>query len=188
MRLDPSCLDVGDPNYECSICGTYFWLLECVERDSTVNHLIFTVCCLKGKIQLPYLGKPPNLLYNLINGHDKEFVLPKKIFDLIIVCLPSRLLVVSQNYHRIGSLLPNAGQKPKFAKLYIYDTQHEISIDREYLVRELYQCHPSEILSLKLYSQRIVDRRTYNAPSCDEVAALIVGDFDSSDHGRDIIV
>ncbi|XP_015949952.1 uncharacterized protein LOC107474829 [Arachis duranensis] len=28
----------------------------------------------------------------------------------------------------------------------------------------------------------------YSAPSCDEVAALIVGDFDSSDHGRDIIV
>ncbi|XP_057756526.1 uncharacterized protein LOC130975811 [Arachis stenosperma] len=28
----------------------------------------------------------------------------------------------------------------------------------------------------------------YSSPSCDEVAALIVGDFDSSDHGRDIIV
>ncbi|XP_057760522.1 uncharacterized protein LOC130980894 [Arachis stenosperma] len=28
----------------------------------------------------------------------------------------------------------------------------------------------------------------YSAPSCDEVAALIVGDFDSSDHGRDIII
>ncbi|KAL4329117.1 hypothetical protein AHAS_Ahas13G0268000 [Arachis hypogaea] len=55
-------------------------------------------------------------------------------------------------------------------------------------VREFYQCHPSEIFSLKLYSHRKVDRRTYSAPSCDEVAALIVGDFDSSDHGRDIIV
>ena len=55
-------------------------------------------------------------------------------------------------------------------------------------VRELYECHPSEIFSLKLYSQRNVDRRMYSAPSCDEVAALIVGDFDSSDHGRDIIV
>ncbi|RYR66943.1 hypothetical protein Ahy_A03g013143 [Arachis hypogaea] len=48
------CLDVGDPNYECSICGACFWLLECVERDSTVNHLVFTICCSKGKIQLPY--------------------------------------------------------------------------------------------------------------------------------------
>ncbi|RYR68482.1 hypothetical protein Ahy_A03g014978 [Arachis hypogaea] len=161
----------------------------------------------------------------------------KKIFDFIIVCLPLRLLVVS--------LLPDPGQKPKFAQLYIYDTQHEImhrqgifwyvrlkfcclvflfyfpdvlmvsalknrqtsEIDRELItellqmidthnviaqsfrrVREFYQCHPSEIFSLKLYSHRKVDRRTYNAPSCDEVATLIIGDFDSLDHGHDIII
>ncbi|XP_025625340.1 uncharacterized protein [Arachis hypogaea] len=55
-------------------------------------------------------------------------------------------------------------------------------------VREFYQYHPSEIFSLKLYSHRKVDRRNYNTPSCDEVAALIVEDFDSSDHGHDIIV
>ncbi|XP_057747773.1 uncharacterized protein LOC130966969 [Arachis stenosperma] len=131
---------------------------------------------------------------------------------------PPQFIITGQNYHRIGSLLPDPGQKPKFAQLYIYDTQHEImhrqrifrqtsEIDKELItellqmidthnviaqsfrrVREFYQCHPSEIFSLKLYSHRKVDRRTYNTPSCDEVAALIVGDFDSSDHGCDIIV
>ncbi|CAH9106978.1 unnamed protein product, partial [Cuscuta europaea] len=30
-----------------------------------------------------------------------------------------------QNYHLIGSLLPEEGNVPKFAQLYIYDTQHE---------------------------------------------------------------
>ncbi|XP_057760443.1 uncharacterized protein LOC130980819 [Arachis stenosperma] len=65
-------LDVGDPNYECSIYGACLWLSERVERDSTVNRPIFTVCCSKGKIQLPYLRKLPNLLYNLINGHDSK--------------------------------------------------------------------------------------------------------------------
>ncbi|KAL4328966.1 hypothetical protein AHAS_Ahas13G0252900 [Arachis hypogaea] len=129
-----------------------------------------------------------------------------------------QFIISGQNYHRIGSLLLDAGEKPKFAQLYIYDTQHEImhrqrifgqtsEIDKELIiellqmidthnviaqsfrrVREFYQCHPSEIFSLKLYSQRNVDRRMYSAPSCNEVAALIVGDFDSSDHGRDIIV
>ncbi|XP_020967606.1 uncharacterized protein LOC107615768 [Arachis ipaensis] len=200
------CLDVGDPNYECSICGAYFWLLKRVERDSTINCPVFTVCCSKGKIQLPYLRKPPDLLYNLINGHDRKSLYFQKIFDLIT------------NYHRIGNLLPDPGQKPKFAQLYIYDTQHEImhrqgifrqtsEIDRELItellemidthnviaqsfrrVREFYQCHSSEIFSLKLFSHRKVDRRTYNTPSCDKVVALIVGDFDSSDHGRDIII
>ncbi|KAL4330703.1 hypothetical protein AHAS_Ahas13G0426600 [Arachis hypogaea] len=158
---------------------------------------------------------------------------------------PPQFIISGQNYHRIGSLLPDAGEKPKFAQLYIYDTQHEImhrqqifgyvclkfcclafllyfadvlllfvleirqtsEIDKELItellqmidthnviaqsfrrVREFYQYHPYEIFSLKLYSQRNVDRRMYSAPSCDEVAALIVGDFDSSDHGRDIIV
>ncbi|RYR66944.1 hypothetical protein Ahy_A03g013144 [Arachis hypogaea] len=137
----------------------------------------------------------------------------KKIFNLITVCLDSI-------DDRSGPpLLPDAGQKPKFVQLYIYDTQHEImhrqkifgmqtsEIDKELItellqmidthnvisqsfrrVREFYKCHPSEIFYLNLYSLRTVDRRTYSAPSCDEVAALIVGDFDSSYHGRDIIV
>ena len=30
-----------------------------------------------------------------------------------------------QTYHRIGSLLPEAGAAPKFAQLYIYDTDNE---------------------------------------------------------------
>ena len=55
-------------------------------------------------------------------------------------------------------------------------------------VRGFYEDHRSEIFSLRLFSHRSFDRRTYNSPSCDEIAALIVGDFDSSDQGRDIIL
>ncbi|XP_076953594.1 uncharacterized protein LOC143627715 [Bidens hawaiensis] len=33
---------------------------------------------------------------------------------------------IGQNYHAIGSLLPNDGTKPKFSQLYIYDTDNEI--------------------------------------------------------------
>nr|XP_029151653.1 uncharacterized protein LOC114925984 [Arachis hypogaea] len=143
------CLDVGDPNYECSICGACFWLSERVERDSTINHPIFTV------------------IDSVNDGSG-----------------PPQFIITGQNYHRIGSLLPDPGQKPKFAQLYIYDTQHEImhrqgifwqtsEIDKELItellqmidihnviaqsfrrVREFYQYHPSEIFSLKLYSHR----------------------------------
>ncbi|CAH9085626.1 unnamed protein product, partial [Cuscuta epithymum] len=31
-----------------------------------------------------------------------------------------------QNYHLIGSLLPPPGARPKFAQLYIYDTENEV--------------------------------------------------------------
>lgn len=31
-----------------------------------------------------------------------------------------------QNYHAIGSLLPEYGDIPKFSQLYIYDTENEV--------------------------------------------------------------
>jgi len=38
-----------------------------------------------------------------------------------------QFILNGQNYHRIGILLPQNGSKPKFAQLYIYDTENEIS-------------------------------------------------------------
>jgi hypothetical protein len=31
-----------------------------------------------------------------------------------------------QNYHHIGTLLPQEGNQPRWAQLYIYDTEHDI--------------------------------------------------------------
>jgi hypothetical protein len=31
-----------------------------------------------------------------------------------------------QNYHHIGTLLPEEGNQPRWVQLYIYDTEHEI--------------------------------------------------------------
>jgi hypothetical protein len=41
-----------------------------------------------------------------------------------------------QIYHHIGSLLPDKGQIPVFAQLYIYDTDHENS-NRLHIIRDL---------------------------------------------------
>lgn len=35
--------------------------------------------------------------------------------------------ISGQNYHRMGSLLPQAGNRPMFAQLYIFDTENEVS-------------------------------------------------------------
>ncbi|XP_062106743.1 uncharacterized protein LOC133818070 [Humulus lupulus] len=40
-----------------------------------------------------------------------------------------------QNYHHIGSLLPEVGKKPQFAQLYIYDTENEIGNRMDTLLR-----------------------------------------------------
>ncbi|GAU48565.1 hypothetical protein TSUD_302440 [Trifolium subterraneum] len=39
---------------------------------------------------------------------------------------PPQFILSGQNYHRIGSLLPEAGTTPKFAQLYIFDTENEV--------------------------------------------------------------
>jgi len=40
---------------------------------------------------------------------------------------PPMFVMEGENYHQIGSLLPLPGNKPKFAQLYIYDTDNEIN-------------------------------------------------------------
>ena len=60
---------------------------------------------------------------------------------------------------------------------------HSFRSVRDYLVSN----HPSQ-LSLHLFRRRYKDPRTYNLPTADEVAALIVSDLDSMDLGRDVIV
>ena len=38
---------------------------------------------------------------------------------------PPIFVMNGENFHQIGSLLPNPGNQPKFAQLYIYDTDNE---------------------------------------------------------------
>ncbi|XP_057414959.1 uncharacterized protein LOC130709848 [Lotus japonicus] len=55
-------------------------------------------------------------------------------------------------------------------------------------VRDHVEVFDSNQVALRLFRNRVHDPNTYNLPSVDEVAALIVGDFDSSDCGRDIVL
>ena len=55
-------------------------------------------------------------------------------------------------------------------------------------VRDFINQEPFSNICLRLFRSRSRDARNYNIPSFDEVAALIVGDFDAFDKGRDIIV
>jgi hypothetical protein len=39
---------------------------------------------------------------------------------------PPTLRIQGQACHRIGTMLPEPGEQPKYAQLYIYDTENEI--------------------------------------------------------------
>ncbi|KAL4343471.1 hypothetical protein AHAS_Ahas11G0081700 [Arachis hypogaea] len=56
------------------------------------------------------------------------------------------------------------------------------------MAKQFYQQHPDESFSIRLFRHRATGPRVYSEPTVAEIASLIVGDFDGSDTGRDIIV
>jgi hypothetical protein len=56
------------------------------------------------------------------------------------------------------------------------------------MVRDYIQTDDTVPISLRLFRNRQHDPRTYNMPSVDEVAALVVGDIGDDEDGRDIVV
>jgi len=106
---------------------------------------------LKGKSSLPLLQAPSHLLQTLLNSVDDRsriFLHNIRIYNNMLSFTsiggtidtsmnngsPSPQFILNgQNYHCIGSLLPQDGSKPKFAQLYIYDTENEISNTMKHL-------------------------------------------------------
>ena len=72
IALKIACVDVGDCDYNCLWCGAYFWYMKRVGKNYNPTQLTFSMCCSKGKIQLPLLNTPPDSLVSLINGVDQR--------------------------------------------------------------------------------------------------------------------
>ncbi|CAI0422861.1 unnamed protein product [Linum tenue] len=128
------------------------------------------------------------------------------------------MVISGENYHRIGSLLPVEGERPKFAQLYIFEPNSEVdnrlanfSTREEVLLPELLtsllrmldetnelvktfrrirqNLQLSSTPNLRLRIFGIKSRnRQYNLPTSSDVAALIPGDFVPDREDRDIIV
>ncbi|XP_050225551.1 uncharacterized protein LOC126675026 [Mercurialis annua] len=137
---------IGRPECECPYCGALFWRAESIKRTSKRQFPEFGACCKNGMIKLPLLKTPPPFLDSLLN--DNEFVESKKFRERIRIYNsvfaftsaggridydinkkpgPYVFRICGQNHHVIGSLLPDDGQRPKFAQLYVFDTTNEIA-------------------------------------------------------------
>jgi len=138
-------LDVGEPSYVCEKCGAMMWYEERTRKSSRPRYPKFSMCCLNGRVVIaPYL-KLPQPLYDLYHKHDRagKFFLDNiRSFNSMFAFTsmggrvintmnngnaPPMFVMNGENYHQIGSLLPITGNQPKFAQLYIYDTDNEIS-------------------------------------------------------------
>lgn len=135
--------DVGDPIICCEFCGAKMWLAERVGKKGTENDAEFSLCCMKGKVHIPHLRRPPELLYSLLHGDhpkSKHYLDNIRAYNSMFSFTsmggkiyrtvndgggPTNFVLSGQNYHRLGSLMPESDSTPKFAQLYIYDTQNE---------------------------------------------------------------
>lgn len=137
--------DIGDPTWECEYCGAMMWYDERLQKQRNASNPKFSMCCLQGKIELPLLTSSPQTLSDLFfkgDAKSKYFLDNIRSFNMMFSFTslggridrtvnegnaPPTFIMCGENYHRIGSLVPQPGSTPKFAQLYIYDTQNEVS-------------------------------------------------------------
>ncbi|CAJ2678040.1 uncharacterized protein LOC123904970 [Trifolium pratense] len=229
--------DIGDPLHECQSCGAQMWYQERRAKSRHAVEPTFQICCGNGKVQLPFLKDPPQclqkLLFDNISKQSKSFQQNIRMYNSMFSFTspgmkfdkktnkngkgPPVLRLHGQPCHRMGSMLPKDGEFPKYAQLYIYDTDNEIAnrinscggnkaIDPEIvtslaLMLDQHNVHAKVFrmardklkqgnvheLKLRLIHDRKTDGRIYNHPTVSEVAALIVGDVDAGDT-RDLII
>ncbi|KAI5424455.1 hypothetical protein KIW84_030589 [Lathyrus oleraceus] len=204
--------DIGDPVIECQYCGANMWYSERKNKCRHASNPKFSMCCGSGKVQLPLLKPAPKVLQHLL--FDNESCESKNFQQQI------RMYNVMFAFTSPGAKVDNRfnnGQNPRFAQLYVYDTENEIEnrmhgfrsksgVDVN-IVRKLsemlyeHNVHAQSFrmardrlceegvsdLKLRLISERRNDGRIYNQPTVSEVAALIVGDVDTAEK-RDIIM
>nr|GEU96678.1 uncharacterized protein [Tanacetum cinerariifolium] len=180
-------LDHRDPTVTCGACGAVLWAAEARLKRSFRGTFCYSICCFYCKVVLPKRKDAPQALLNLYRNNDsrsKNFIKNVKTYNMMfsftsmggqVDHLVNKgnasycFRIHGQNYHRHGSLLPDEGSKPKFAYLYIYDTENEVQ---------------NRICALRRQS----DGREYNLTTASEVAALIVGDIAQSLDERDIVI
>ncbi|XP_074296486.1 uncharacterized protein LOC141626705 [Silene latifolia] len=137
--------DIGDPTWCCVSCESMMWYDERVRKDRKTCNPRFSLCCMQGKVELPFLKKPPATLMNLLSKNDsksKNFINNIRAYNMMFsfTSMGGKIdrtinqgrstytfKLHGQNYHNIGSLLPVEGASPKFTQLYIYDTEDEVS-------------------------------------------------------------
>ena len=136
-------IDEGDAIYTCTYCGAIMWFGERLNRHLKTKNPKFSLCCMKGQVQLPLLKQPPEVLKTLLNGDDKlskHFQRNTRAYNMVFSFTslggkidrsvrkgkgPNMLVLQGENYHLIGSLQPPNGNDAKFGQLYIVDTENE---------------------------------------------------------------
>ncbi|WVZ59187.1 hypothetical protein U9M48_009374 [Paspalum notatum var. saurae] len=124
----------GGPTCICQHCHAIMWHGENIGQ-----------CCKQGRITLPPLKEPPSYLTSLLardgGKHSANYQQNIRSYNSMFAFTsmggivdkninkgqgPYVCRLKGQNYHHVGTLLPEEGEKPRFQQLYIYDTENEV--------------------------------------------------------------
>ncbi|CAL4917033.1 unnamed protein product [Urochloa decumbens] len=130
----------GGPTCICEHCHAIMW-----HGEKSGNGGSFGLCCKQGRVTLPPLKEPPSYLTSLLardgNKNSANYQQNIRSYNSMFAFTsmggtvdkninkgrgPYVFRVKGQNYHHVGTLLPEEGEKPRFQQLYIYDTENEI--------------------------------------------------------------
>ena len=126
-------------NIRCLYCGAYHWLQKKVST-STSSQPIFSTCCQKGAVSLPFLPNPPVFLRGVLEGEDRRSIEFHENIRQYNMALAFTSLGVKEDRlvnrwggwvfrisgelcHLIGSLCPDEDKPLSYAQLYIYDSR-----------------------------------------------------------------
>ncbi|KAI3801999.1 hypothetical protein L1987_30120 [Smallanthus sonchifolius] len=144
-RISKDYLDHGDQSFICEKCHSKLWKDEAFRGNKAQNKTSYSLCCSNAKVELPKYKEAPPIyqnLYCLLDSKSKMFVKNIRRYNSMFSFTsiggkidssinrggaPYIFRLSGQNYHTMGSLLPEHGSKPKFSQLYIYDTENEVS-------------------------------------------------------------
>lgn len=137
---------MGSPEYKCGFCGAFFWYRERCVATSTKTDVRYNLCCREGRVCLPALQPPPQLLKMLLSpnacpdsNHFRDLIRTyNSLLSMTSIgchvdehinngSAPYVFKISGEVYHRIGSLLPVADCRPSFLQLYVFDTENEIN-------------------------------------------------------------
>ncbi|KAL4555060.1 hypothetical protein LXL04_037671 [Taraxacum kok-saghyz] len=157
--------DCGDATRICHHCTAMVWYEERTVKHYAPRIPKFSICCSDGKIKVPLLTDAPQPLLSLMDyrGGRRSKVFRKYIKALnSMFCFtstggklndnfnagggPYTFRLSGHNYHRIGTLLPtHADGRPRFAQLYIYDTENEVD-NRIYSIQNFTPSSGDEVI------------------------------------------
>lgn len=138
--------DLGIAFCECQHFYALMWYKERKNKHKNSENPKYNVCCGNGKVEIPFLKHPPQLLAHLLfykNAKDsKGFQTHLWTYNMMFTftsasakldikfnnCRGSqKIRIQGQSCPQTKSLLPPKGESPKFTQLYIYDSKNEVT-------------------------------------------------------------